>query len=507
MAIAWRVLAALSVTAATTLSLPRPGVCALRIVPDQYPTIQSAFTAAAPGDSIMVRAGTYVESLTFIGKNVTLFGEAGQGATFLTTNGAGRVVTMGIGITQATVLSDLTIRNGLADEGGGILLAGGASPVLRRCRLLENTSYRPTGSTWGGGIRVGNGSQLLVEDCIFHRNLADYFCCFPPGEGNGGAISAASGSTIRVVRTTFVDNGAAGFEGGVGGAIEVGSNATAIIEDCSFRGNAGNGGGVASGGNLTIERCVFTEQFGYGGAAVSAGGGRTVIRSSVFFDNENWGEQGVVVIGGHPDTPGEFIGNTVAFNSGDGVFIRMDVARNNIIANNDGFGLTCDSQQPGGLSCNDVWGNAPNYGCADLTGIDGNISLDPLFCDAANRNLHLHQDSPCAPGSGACGLIGALDVECGVTGVEPGFSAVQPLRLLIDPNPVSAVGGTLTLIGGNRIATIDIVNAQGRVVERIGPLVDGRVAWVPGPRIAAGVYFARVGAPGTSSVTKFAVIR
>jgi hypothetical protein len=495
---------------ATSLSFaPNLAECALRIVPDQYPTIQSAFNAAASDDSIMVRAGTYVESLAIAGKNVTLFGESGQGGTFLTTNGVGRVFTMGIGVTQATILSDVTIRDGRADDGGGILLANGASPVLRRCRLVENTSFRSGGSSWGGGIRVGSGSQLLVEDCTFDRNVADYFCCFPPGQGNGGAISAASGSSIRVVRSTFRENGAAGFEGGFGGALEVGQSATAIIEDCFFQGNGGYGGGVGSNdGNVTIERCVFTEHVGYSGAAVGAGGGRTIIRSSLFFDNLNWGDGGVVVVN-NPDAPGEFSNNTVAFNDGrGGVSIDSDLVRNNIIANNEGSGVYCDVEPPGVFTCNDVWGNTVNYGCTDLTGIDGNISLNPLFCNVLGRDLHIDEDSPCAPGAGPCGLMGALGVGCGVSAVEePGASAVQPLRLLVDPNPISSAGSTLTLIGDGRGVMVEVINAQGRIVERIGPMLDQRIAWRPGVHIPAGVYFARIEGAGTTSVTKFAIVR
>jgi hypothetical protein len=452
----------------------------------------------------MVRAGTYVEALSLTGKDVTIFGESGSSATFITTNSTARVVALGSGISSQTVLSDLTIRNGLADDGGGMLLANGASPVLRRCRLIENAAFRPAGSTWGGGIRVETGSQLLVEDCAFERNVAEYVGCNVPGQGHGGAISAASGSAIRVLRTAFVDNGASGFEGGFGGAIVVGSGASAVIEDCSFRGNGGYGGGVGSNGAVTIDRCVFTGQIGYSGAAVLTAGGQTIIRSSVFFDNNNWGEPGVVYIG-QADYPGEFRGNTVAFNQGDGVFIEGE-ARNNIIAGNEGTGLTYH-QPTGEISCNDVWDNTDNYGGSDLTGIDGNISLDPLFCDAAGRDLHIHQNSPCAPGAGSCGLIGALPVECGVLGVDPTPTSALPLMLLVEPNPMRAGGGNLTLVGSSDHSIIQIVNTQGRVVERLVPGLKHRMAWIPDPNLAAGVYFARVQALRASSVTKFVIIR
>src|SRR5262245_12504393 len=43
----------------------------LKIVPDDYPTIQAAIDAAAPGDVIQVKAGTYRESLV-INKPISL---------------------------------------------------------------------------------------------------------------------------------------------------------------------------------------------------------------------------------------------------------------------------------------------------------------------------------------------------------------------------------------------------------------------------------------------------
>ena len=57
---------------------------------------------------------------------------------------------------------------------------------------------------------------------------------------------------------------------------------------------------------------------------------------------------------------------------------------------------------------------------ADQTGIDGNISLDPMFCDLAGRDLTVYEVSPCAPGNNSCGvLMGAYGAACGGVAVKP----------------------------------------------------------------------------------------
>jgi len=55
--------------------LPVKGEAKTIIVPDDYPTIQSAVTAASAGDTVFVRKGTYRESTLRINKALSLIGE------------------------------------------------------------------------------------------------------------------------------------------------------------------------------------------------------------------------------------------------------------------------------------------------------------------------------------------------------------------------------------------------------------------------------------------------
>jgi hypothetical protein len=72
-----------------------------------------------------------------------------------------------------------------------------------------------------------------------------------------------------------------------------------------------------------------------------------------------------------------------------------------------------------------VWGNiGGNFGgvLIDFTGIDGNISVDPQFCDPDLDDYTLCEISPCLPGNHPdgwnCGLIGKYGVGCGPSAVE-----------------------------------------------------------------------------------------
>jgi hypothetical protein len=107
--------------------------------------------------------------------------------------------------------------------------------------------------------------------------------------------------------------------------------------------------------------------------------------------------------------------NTVVGCQGTGLLVRYlpaAVIEQNIIAFN-GIGLDCDGDIPSlVVSCNDAFGNADGdfaRFCAGAAGVDGNVSLDPLFCDGESGNFQLARSSPCAPdNSNGCGLIGAL---------------------------------------------------------------------------------------------------
>lgn len=513
--------------AATLLLLSWSPVCAaLLTVPDQFPTIQSAIAAAAGGDSIRIRAGTYLEVLNLSGKDLVLFGESGAEATIITTNSSSRIFDIGAGVSSGTVLSDLTFHEGFATEGGGIRLLDGASPVIRRCRFTSNRTMRDGGLSYGGALFAGGGSRLQVEDCTFSDNSAEMSFQHLQTYGLGGAIYAGAGTLILVRRSIFQGNSAGGFEGGPGGAIFIHEMGNVGIEDCSFYENlAGYGGGVCAAGNVTIRRCLFTGNTAQGGSGVSCFGSVSLIEESVFFDNNAWLWDGTIYARG----PVQVRHNTVAFNttSGGGVggillTSNAVLVENNIVTDNDGIGLQYDAASaPGAIACNDIWMNSGgNYGGSDLTGVDGNISLDPRFCDAAARELTIRDDSPCAPEAGSCGLIGALGVNCTVLAVSEHDLENTPPRavhlLPPRPNPAALPVRIVFEVPAPTSIQIGIYAASGR---RMATLADGvfaagrhELSWPAGARgrdleLAAGVYFIALDAGSGRETERFILIQ
>jgi len=88
------VVAALFVASLLSVSVPR-SVAASTIlhVPGDYPTIQAAIDAAVAGDTVLVDPGTYVETINFRGKAITVKSAYGPKVTFIDGNRRGSVVT------------------------------------------------------------------------------------------------------------------------------------------------------------------------------------------------------------------------------------------------------------------------------------------------------------------------------------------------------------------------------------------------------------------------------
>src|SRR5688572_24547444 len=197
-------------------------------VPADHSTIQAAINAAAPGDTIEVAPGTYVENLNFLGKAIRVTSVEGQGAqvTIIDGNQNGSVVTFVSGEGPQSVLNGFTIRNGNA-----------TGSALR-----------------GGGVRIENSSPTISGN-IITNNIA--------GDGGGG-VSSSFGSPVIQGNFITQNHQRTGWSGGIGGGgVSIGGASAAQLLNNAIFGNSwstANGGGVSlfAAGNPVLRNNLIT---------------------------------------------------------------------------------------------------------------------------------------------------------------------------------------------------------------------------------------------------------
>ena len=212
-------------------------------VPDEYPSIALAIDAAAPGAVIDIAAGTHLSNATIdlLGKEVLLRGSNdsnGHPSTIIDGQGSGSVFRCISGEGPETILENLVIQNGSAEQGGG-MYNDRSSPTLKNCTFTGNIA------TDSGGAMYNNYSFLALTDCTFTNNSSG---------DDGGAIMNDGGSST-LVDCAFTNNSA-----GLGGAI-LNASASMTLIGCAFTNNSSTGSaGVLfhDAGSLDLTNCTFT---------------------------------------------------------------------------------------------------------------------------------------------------------------------------------------------------------------------------------------------------------
>jgi predicted outer membrane repeat protein len=168
---------------------------------------------------------------------------------------------------QETMVSNLTIKNGAARDGAGMLIHDG-SPLVLNCIFISNRAR-----TTGGAIRSVVSSPI-IRNSTFERNQANH----------GGAIYNAGGIGALITGSIFDGNRA-----GVRGGAIVNSGSRLTIEDSLFKGNlaAGTGGAIS---NIASSPPILGSLFvgnsaTYGGAIGNTSGSAPEFMQTVFSNN------------------------------------------------------------------------------------------------------------------------------------------------------------------------------------------------------------------------------
>lgn len=174
------------------------------------------------------------------------------GAIFADGSGSGNTVHLS--------LSQCTLFNNYANQGGGIVIdsrnSGSASVSLSQCNLTDNIAGLDGGGIYNNGD-IGS-ANLSLSQCTLFNNFA--------GRWGGGLFNHGFGGTANanLSQCSFLDN-SADHGGGIYNAGFSGS-ASAYLTQCTFWDNSakfGDGGGILSKGsfgglaNLDIHHSTF----------------------------------------------------------------------------------------------------------------------------------------------------------------------------------------------------------------------------------------------------------
>jgi hypothetical protein len=264
-------------------------------------------------------------------------------------------------------------------------------------------------------------------------------------------------STYAEVRNCRIIDNEAEMEGG-GLSFDMGSNG--LISGCLVAGNISiDGPGIACrASSPLVENCVIANNDGlvWGGAIFCRTGANPHVVSCTMVGNDAHFGAGIWAVDG-PDIVVE--NSIIAYGvHGEGIFAY------------DNPSYPSDIR----LICCNVFGNqGGGYGgtSPDQTGIDGNIAVDPLFCDLENLDFTLAADSPCLPQNNACDTqMGALVQGCHATsGIGEGLPSITRL-VGIKPNPFNPRTTISFECEKSGHVQLEVFDLAGR---RVAQIVDG----------------------------------
>jgi len=287
-------------------------------------SLRGEILAASSGDTIGFAHGLHgtitLNSLKGdlpISKSVTI---NGPGANKLSVSGNDASRIFDISGSASVTIAGLTITDGRATTGGGILLEGSAALSISKCTLTDNEALGslagsltvPDGD--GGGIEDNSSGAMTVANSTFDTNKAIARGPNAPPSGPnyiialGGAIDVSLYSTgpATISDSTFTGNQALGGVPGAsagGGALSDSSTpadktlgATMIVTGCTLSGNAaigaaggdgvsnfgsGQGGGINNFANLIVSDSTLTGNLAQGSPLVSTAPVQHVLANTV----------------------------------------------------------------------------------------------------------------------------------------------------------------------------------------------------------------------------------
>jgi parallel beta-helix repeat protein len=318
-------------------------------VPAQQPTIQDGIAAANNGDTVLVAAGIYEESIIFWGHSIVLLSEDGPEVTTIQAPGGSYTY-----ILPEDFDTSSSGMNGAAYRG---LVDANSSPAVV---ILDNCDKNAviSGFTIDGFNLVrcvyGMYSSAEISDCIIENGFGGY---------DAGGVFIQYGAPL--IRDNIVRNNYAPISGaGIFVSLGDGFGMCYITGNTCYNNSSGNGPAISL---IRGDDAIISGNIAYNNTAL----GNSEIRGAIYF----WGDN-IQALNNTMDN------NTAGFtylNSTD-----CDV-RNNIMSNNIEYGLQARSYVGPNVNVtvdyNDIWNTTgPDYNAEAIPG-GNDISADPLYGD------------------------------------------------------------------------------------------------------------------------------
>jgi serine protease len=229
---------------AAALSMAASSHGAVRLVPQNYSTIQAGINAAMAGDIVLVADGVYSgagnRDISLMGKAITLQSLNGPQATIIDVQGTPQVWHTAFNLhmqeTPAARIQGFTIKNGYTFDGAAIHMMN-SSPTITNCVFMDNHAV-----CWGAAMYFDNCNSS-ISDCVFKDNVCD---------ADGGAVFGFNGAPT-FTNCLFASNTAANSAGAI---LTWGSAAPKLINS-TVVGNSAPWGSAVYSNNLKISNSII----------------------------------------------------------------------------------------------------------------------------------------------------------------------------------------------------------------------------------------------------------
>ncbi len=406
--------------------------------------------------------------------------------------------------------------NSSTGSGGALYTAGKSSAALTE--VINSTFSNNNSGSWGGAAYVTNGT-LDIKGSTFANNTAEFAGAVAGGTNNSNIVvdsSEFTGNSAKAIgalgvfknatitNTVFKNNSATDSADDGAGALFLGSEANAILDNVVFEGNtsAGVGGAIATrtsaqGDNSALELTITNSTFTNNTAAKEGGAiyaAADMIIADTSFINNSASKGGAIYTEGNLTITAQskdvvFDGNTsanledgcdiymatkdskLAFNTSNGKTITInggisgtEEGYNLVVNETTGFALRSSGSGSGGLNINSYVKNANLIDVTDATltlGANADVS-DVDSISITNGGLDTANGVSDSFAAGQVSLQGNVDVVADVSlGGQEGSgdnlrSAIEGSTANVSITGINAVGDTTA-----SNVTIDVKKALG----------------------------------------------